>query len=260
MGKKINPKIFRINTTGSPASHWYAKKEDFPRLLEQDIKIRKFVQIKLKDGSLSQVVIKRSAGRIDIIISTAKPGIVIGRGGAGIEELKKQLKKKYFGNEKIKVNINIQEVAKPDLDANVVMSNMIAQLEKRIPFRRVMKRAVEQVRRAGAKGVKVIIAGRLNGVEIARTETLVDGSVPSQTLRADIDYTRGTAHTIYGTLGLKVWIYKGKVFDKDKKDKNIVKKRKIVKKSKPKTKVPSKPEGQSKVSKPGKKSVTKAKK
>ncbi|MBU0732377.1 30S ribosomal protein S3 [Patescibacteria group bacterium] len=252
MGKKINPIIFRMNTTVTPASRWYARKDDFPKLLEQDTKIRKLLKVKLKEASVSRIEIKRSAGRIDIIIHTSKPGIIIGRGGAGIDEMKKELKKKFFGSEKIKININIQEIPKPDLDAAVVMNNMIAQLEKRIPFRRVMKRAIEQVRRAGGKGVKVMIAGRLNGVEIARTETLVEGSVPTQTLRADIDYCRSVANTIYGTLGVKVWIYKGIVFDKDKDKKEPGKK--IVKKMKvaPKKPAPKKAET-------GKTTVTKGK-
>lgn len=238
MGKKINPKIFRMNTTGTPVSRWYARKEEFPRLLEQDTNMRKLLREKLKEASVSRIEIKRSAGQIDIIIYTSKPGIIIGRGGAGIEDLKKELKKKFFGSEKIKININIQEISKPDLDAAVVMNNMIAQLEKRIPFRRVMKRAVEQVRRAGGKGVKVMIAGRLNGVEIARTETLVEGSVPTQTLRADIDYCRGVAKTIYGTLGVKVWIYKGIVFEKDQEKK--APKKKFVKKGGPRKPAPKK--------------------
>lgn len=228
-----------MNTTGAPASRWYARKGDFPKLLEQDTKIRKLIAVKFKDASVSRVDIKRSAGKIDVIVHTSKPGIIIGRGGAGIEDLKKELKRKFFGSEKTKININIQEVPKPDLDAAVVMNNMIAQLEKRIPFRRVMKRAVEQVRRAGGKGVKVMVAGRLNGVEIARTETLVEGSVPAQTLRADIDYARGVARTIYGTLGVKVWIYKGIVFEKDKEKaapKRAVVKKEAAPKARPKPK------------------------
>lgn len=248
MGKKINPKIFRLKTAGRETSRWYASKQDFPRYLEDDVHVRDYLKEKLRDASLSTIEIKRSTEKLDITIYTAKPGIVIGRGGAGIEEIKKDIKRKYFGSQKIKVNINIQEVRKPDLDANVVMSNIITQIEKRIPFRRVMKRTVEQVRRAGAKGVKIMIAGRLNGVEIARTETLVEGSVPSQTLRADIDYTRGTAKTIYGALGVKVWIYKGIVFDNDEKKKT----------EKPRYRKPNKKKAPVKPkSKPGTKKVVK---
>lgn len=234
MGKKINPRVFRLRTTTTHMSKWYANKQDFGKFLREDVSIRRELKNKFKDSSVSRIEIKRSSGQMDININTAKPGMIIGKGGAGIEEVKKKLKQKYFGSEKIKININIQEIQKPDLDAEIVVNSINTQLEKRIPFRRVMKRTIDQVKRAGARGVKIVLAGRLNGVEIARTETLVDGSVPAQTLRADIDYARGTAHTIYGTIGVKVWIYKGIVFEKDKAKKNIKPPKKVGAKPKPK--------------------------
>ncbi len=215
MGKKINPKVFRLVTTTSHSSKWFANKQDFKKMLHEDIKVRKYIKNKIEDGGISKITIDRFTGQIKINIHTSKPGVIIGRGGVGIEDLKKEVKRKFFGNQKIQVQINVQEVEKPDLDAEIVMQQMIAQIEKRVPFRRVMKRAVEQVNRAGGKGVKIMLAGRLNGAEIARTETLVDGKMPLSTLRADIDYTRGAARTIYGAIGLKVWIYKGTVFKKD---------------------------------------------
>jgi small subunit ribosomal protein S3 len=138
--------------------------------------------------------------------------VIIGRSGSGIEELKKQLKKKFFGSKKMHLSIEVEEVRNPDLDAELVVQSIAYQLEKRVPFRRAMKRAIEQVMAAGAKGVKIICSGRLNGVEIARTETLSQGSVPTHTLRADIDYSRGAAYTLYGAIGIKVWIYRGQVF------------------------------------------------
>jgi len=218
MGKKINPKVFRLNTVGSCTSRWFANKDDYAKVLEEDVKIRKFLKIKFREAGIAKIEIKRSSGSIEIVMHTSKPGVIIGRGGAGVEELKKQIKKDYFGSKKIKIIITITEVAKPDLDAELIYQNMAAQLEKRVPFRKVMKRAIEQVKRAGAKGVKICVAGRLNGVEIARTEVLTEGKIPTHTLRADIDYTRGKVSTIYGALGVKVWIYKGDVFIKSKKE------------------------------------------
>lgn len=218
MGKKINPRIFRIRTTVRPGSVWYANNQQFKKLLVSDTLIRKFLKVKLIDGGLSQIYIERAPGQLIIILQTAKPGVIIGRGGAGIEDLKKQIKKKFFGQEKIQIQINIQEVEKPDLSAELMVQSIKAQLEKRIPFRRAMKRALESMIRAGAKGVKIIVSGRLNGAEIARREKLVDGSMPLSSLRADIDYSRGAAQTIYGKIGIKVWIYKGEVFKRSSVD------------------------------------------
>ena len=216
MGKKVNPKIIRLNTTTTHLSKWFAPKQQFAALLMQDTKLRKFIRTKLRDGGVSRVEIRRSSDQIVFHIRTSKPGVIIGRSGSGIEELKKQLKRKFFGSQKINIQIEVEEVRQPDADAELVMQGIVFQLEKRIPFRRAMKRAIEQVMMAGAKGVKIIVSGRLNGSEIARVETLSQGSVPTHTLRANIDYSRGAAKTIYGTIGVKVWIYLGEVFAADR--------------------------------------------
>ena len=215
MGQKVHPKIFRIGTTQNWQSKWYAKK-DYAKFLEQDIKIRKYLKKKLKDAGLASIEIERSGTTIMINIYTSKPGIVIGRGGTGAEELRKELEKKFL-DKKSSLKINIQEVSKPYLNAQLVCQNIIDQLEKRIPFRRTAKQAIDQMMKAGARGVKVIVGGRLDGVEIARKETFTSGSLPLHTLRADIDYARGAAHTTYGSVGVKVWIYKGEIFDKSSK-------------------------------------------
>lgn len=218
MGKKINPKIFRIGTTIDPFSKWFARKKDFADCLKEDTLIRKHLKNKFVNSGVAKIEIKRAAGTLEIIIHTSKPGVIIGRGGAGVEELKKGLKKKFYGNRKINININISEVAKPDLNAELIYQNMAQQLQKRIPFRRVLKRAIEQAKRAGAKGVKVCVSGRLNGAEIARTEMLAEGKIPAHTLRADIDYARGHVFTLYGAIGIKVWIYRGDIFAKEAKN------------------------------------------
>jgi len=218
MGQKINPKIFRTGVIKSWDSRWFSRR-NFSSLLKQDVLIRKFLKEKLKDAGAARVEIERSAGNINIIIHAVRPGVIIGRSGVGIEELKAGLKKKVLNKqgagmlEKINLNINIMEVEKPNLNAQVVLDNIISDLEKRIPYRRIMKQAISRVERAGAKGVKVIIAGRLNGAEIAREEKIVSGKIPLHTLRADIDYARGAAQTIYGKIGVKVWIYRGDIFE-----------------------------------------------
>jgi small subunit ribosomal protein S3 len=227
MGQKVNPKVFRIGITKTWNSKWFSNR-NFSAFLKQDIFIRKFLKKKLKEAGLSRVEIERSSEKVNVVIYAVKPGVIIGRAGVGIEELKTELLKNVFNKEKsavpgkIKLNINIMEVDKPNLDANVVLDNIITDLEKRIAYRRVMKQALGRVMRAGAKGVKIIVAGRLNGAEIARRETLTEGMIPLHTLRADIDYSRDAANTIYGKIGVKVWIYKGEVFEKDQKndDKN----------------------------------------
>ncbi|MFA5069906.1 MAG: 30S ribosomal protein S3 [Patescibacteria group bacterium] len=219
MGQKVNPKIFRVGITQDWKSKWFSRKS-YGQFLEQDIKIRKFIKNKLKDGGLADIEIERSSNNIKVNIFTSKPGVVIGRGGSGAEVLRKQIKKEIINDNKVGLNLNISEVTNPSLCAQVVLNSMIEQTEKRIPFRRVLKQAIESVMRAGAKGVKVQIAGRLNGAEIARTEKLAAGRLPLHTIRADIDYSRGAAHTTYGAVGIKVWIYKGEVFNKDLKEKS----------------------------------------
>jgi len=216
MGQKVHPKIFRIGVIDSWQSKWCAKK-DYAELLEQDVKIRDYVRRKLKQASVAAVEIERSGETVTVNIYTSKPGVVIGRGGTGVEEIKKEITKKLV-DKKVTLNVNIQEVSEPNLNAQLVAQSIIEQLEKRIPFRRTVKRAVEQVRRAGAKGIKIIVGGRLDGSEIARKETFTKGSIPLHTLRANIDYARETAFTTYGTVWIKVWIYRGDVFKKkDKK-------------------------------------------
>ncbi len=211
MGHKVHPKIFRIGELYGWSSKWFARR-DFSKFLKQDIKIRKFLKTKLRDASVALVEIERSATVTNIIIHSGKPGVIIGRGGQGIEDLKKKIKP--FLDQKATLNVSIKEVANPNLSAELVLQSIVSDIERRMPFRRVMKQAIGRVERADAKGVKITIAGRLNGAEIARSETLNSGSLPLHTLRADIDYARGVARTTYGAIGIKVWIYKGEVFKK----------------------------------------------
>ncbi|MCX6745023.1 MAG: 30S ribosomal protein S3 [Candidatus Parcubacteria bacterium] len=219
MGHKVNPRAIRITINKGWDSKWFSR-HNFGALLHQDVAIRKFLKVKLKDAGVAKIEIERSAENLNVIIFAVKPGIIIGRSGVGIEDLKAALKKNILNKEitkvpgKVTLNINIMEVDKPNLNAQIVVDNIILDLEKRIPFRRSMKQAISRVMRAGAKGVKVMVSGRLNGAEIARRESLTEGEVPLHTLRADIDYTPGYAQTIYGKIGVKVWIYKGEVFNK----------------------------------------------
>jgi len=215
MGKKINPKIFRITTTKNWPSKWFALGKDYYKNAEQDVKVRKFLLRELREAGVDRIEIERGADKINVSIHTAKPGIIIGRGGAGAEELKKKIHSKFLKNYKSgAISLNIFEVDRPSLSAQIIVQAMILDLEKRMPFRRVMKQAINRVERAVALGVKVIVSGRLNGAEIAREEMLSSGKVPLQTLRADIDYARGFARTTYGTIGVKVWIYRGEKFSK----------------------------------------------
>ncbi len=220
MGQKVHPRAFRLNTNKTWDSRWFAEKKDFPYYLKQDITIRKFISGKLKDAGIARVDIERAANAVTINVHAAKPGFVIGRGGQGVEELKKQVHNKFlkdsFSRKKgIKsVNLNILEIEKIGLEAALITQGVIIDLEKRIPFRRAIKQAISRVEKAGAKGVKIIVSGRLNGAEIARRETFFSGKIPLHTLRADIDYSRGAAQTIYGKIGVKVWIYRGEIFEK----------------------------------------------
>ena len=218
MGQKVHPKIFRIGELYGWSSKWFSRK-DYARLLQQDITIKKFLKKELKEAAVANIEIERSPAAITIVIYSAKPGVIIGRGGQGIEELKKKIKKQFL-DQKSSLNINIQEVTEPNLSAELIVQAMTADLEKRFPFRRVMKQAISRVEKANAKGVKIIVAGRLNGAEIARSEMLTSGSLPLHTLRADIDYSRGVARTTYGAIGVKVWIYKGEIFRKKEEENN----------------------------------------
>ena len=214
MGQKVNPVLFRMGMSQTWKSKWFSDK-NYINYLRQDILVRKYLKKKLKDAGISRIEIKRSADDITIVIYSSRPGIIIGRGGTGIEDLKKDLVKGFIKNKKA-LKISIEEVKKPMLSSGIVMQSMIDQIEKRMPYRKVMKKTIERVMEAGAKGVKVKMSGRLNGVEIARRETLGKGRLPLHTLRANIDYSQGVAATTYGSIGIKVWIYKDKEDQKDK--------------------------------------------
>ncbi len=216
MGKKVNPRVFRLGMSETWRSRWYSGR-DFAKFLQQDVTIRRFIKQTLREAAIDRVEIERSRGEITINVAASKPGLIIGRGGAGIEELKKKILKNYL-DLNTKLSINITEVSVPNLSSAVIVESIREDVEKRIPFRRVMKQNIDKVMKAGGQGVKIILAGRLNGVEIARTEKLTQGKVPLQTMRANIDYSRGVARTIYGAIGIKVWIYKGEYFDKKVKD------------------------------------------
>jgi len=206
VGQKVHPKGLRVGIIRDWESNWYADK-NYAELLHEDIKIRDYIKEKLFQAGISGVEIERAANRVKVSIRTAKPGIVIGRGGAEVENLRKTLEK--MTNKK--VSVNIIEIKKPELDAQLVAEGIAAQLVKRVAFRRAMKQAVARTMRLGALGVKVSCSGRLAGAEIARTEWYSEGKVPLHTLRADIDYGFAEAHTTYGKIGVKVWIYKGEI-------------------------------------------------
>ncbi|MFC4765943.1 30S ribosomal protein S3 [Effusibacillus consociatus] len=207
MGQKVNPVGLRIGVIRDWESKWFANKKDYTELLHEDIKIRDAIFNRLKDASVASVEIERAANRVNVNIHTAKPGMVIGKGGTEVDALRNQLSK-MTGK---RVHINITEIKVPELNAQLVADSIAQQLERRVAFRRAMKQAIQRTMRAGAKGIKVQVAGRLAGAEIARTEGYSEGTVPLHTLRADIDYATAEAHTTYGRLGVKVWIYRGQV-------------------------------------------------
>ncbi|MFA5131303.1 MAG: 30S ribosomal protein S3 [Patescibacteria group bacterium] len=216
MGKKVNPKILRMGITKTWASVWFESGEKYIQNVRQDVLVRKYMIREFKEAGIDKVEIIRSLNKIEITVSTAKPGLIIGRGGNGVEELKAKLHTKFLKNFRMgEIALNIKEANRPNLSSQIMVQSMIMDMEKRMPFRKVMKQAIGRAERAGAMGVKVVVSGRLNGAEIARREKLVTGKVPLQTLRADIDYARGAAHTTYGAIGIKVWIYKGEVFEKE---------------------------------------------
>lgn len=212
MGQKVHPKGFRIGIIRDWDSNWYADR-DYTELLHEDYKIRKLVKERFYTAGVSKVEIQRTGNRVRITIHTAKPGIVIGRGGTEVEHLKNDLIKMTKKN----ININIQEIKKPELDAQIVAENVAQQLEKRISFRRAMKQTAGRTMRVGALGMKIAVSGRLGGAEIARTEWHAEGKVPLHTLRADIDYGFAEANTTYGKIGIKVWINRGEVIPEAKK-------------------------------------------
>ena len=209
MGQKTNPIGMRLGIIFTWDSRWFARK-DYAKLLEEDIFIRKYLKKRLSQAGISRIVIQRAVSKVTINISTARPGLVIGRRGQQVDQLRDELqhitKKEIF--------LNIDEVKKPDIDATLVGEHVARQLEQRVSFRRAMKKAIASTMRAGAGGVRIVCSGRLGGAEMARTESYRDGRVPLHTLRADIDFARSTARTIYGTVGVKVWIFKGEILPK----------------------------------------------
>ena len=211
MGQKVNPNGSRIGIVKDWDAKWYADK-DFADNLHEDIKIRKYLKDSLGAAGVSKIETERSKNRLKLTIHTAKPGMVIGRGGSGIEQIKEGLK----GKTEKTVDINISEIRQPDLDATLVAENIAQQLERRIAFRRAMKQSVGRTMRLGAKGIKVKVSGRLGGAEIARSEAYREGSIPLHTLRADIDYGTAEARTTYGRIGVKVWIFKGEILPEKK--------------------------------------------
>ena len=225
MGQKVNPIVMRLNVNRTWESKWYAQGDEYARLLHEDIKIRNYIKKELKAAAISKVIIERPAKKALITIHTARPGVVIGKKGTDIEKIKAKVSKLTLGE----VQLNIVEVRKPELDAQLIADNIAEQLERRASFRRTMKRAIQSSVRLGAEGIKVVTGGRLGGAEIARIEWYREGRVPLHSLRADIDYGVATAHTAYGTCGVKVWVFKGIVVGnsidtKDNSD-NIVKQR-----------------------------------
>ncbi|AAM25429.1 MAG: 30S ribosomal protein S3 [Caldanaerobacter subterraneus] len=213
MGQKVHPYGLRVGVTKDWLAKWYAKDKDFPNILVEDIKIRNYIKEKLYAAGIPQIVIERASNRIKIDIYAAKPGMVIGKGGTGVDRLREELEKMTNKT----VILNIIEVKTPELSAQLVAENIAAQIEKRISYRRAMKQAIARAMKLGAKGIKIACSGRLAGAEIARTERYHEGVVPLQTLRADIDYGFAEANTTYGKIGVKVWINKGEILPQPKK-------------------------------------------
>ena len=215
MGQKVSPIGLRIGINRGWEANWYANNSDFSKYLENDLKIRKFLEKKLKDAGISTIEIERNNKRCEVIIHTSRPGIIIGKGGEEIENLKKEIKK--LVNEE--VQISIVDIKKPDLDAKIVADSIAQQIENRASFRMAQKKAIRNVMKAGAKGVKTLVSGRLNGADIARSEGYSEGTIPLHTLRADVDYALSEADTTFGKIGVKVWIYKGEILGDNKANK-----------------------------------------
>lgn len=217
MGQKVSPIGFRLGINKTWSSKWFSDKEKYRINFLNDLKIEKFILNKLKSAAVSKVEIERSHQAIKINIYSSRPGIIIGRGGSGVDELKKEIEK--IVNEK--VNINIQEIKNPEGNASIVGHVMAEQLEKRISFRRVMKQAIDRAMSSpGVKGIKIMVSGRLDGSDMSRREWLAEGNMPLHTIRADIDFAKERAYTTYGVVGIKVWVYKGEIFNKDEKKNN----------------------------------------
>ncbi len=209
MGQKTHPRGFRLGIVAPWKSRWYAER-NFPALLVEDETIRKYLGQRLGHASISEIEIERKPGKVVVTVHTARPGVVIGKGGSEVDKLRDELGRLSGGNE---VAINVEEVKRPEVDAQLIADSIAHQIVQRVSFRRAMKRAVQNAMRSGAEGIKVQVAGRLNGAEIARTEMYKEGRIPLQTLRADIDYAQSTARTTYGTIGVKVWVFKGEVVE-----------------------------------------------
>ena len=214
MGQKVSPIGLRIGINKDWEANWYASGKDFSKYLEKDLKIRKYITKNLKDAAISKVEIERNGQRTEVIVHTAKPGVIIGRGGEEIEKIKKAISK-LVGED---VQISIVDVKKPDIDAALVASSIANQIENRASFRMAQKRAIRNAMKAGAKGIKTLVSGRLGGADMARSEGYSEGTIPLHTLRADIDYAHSEADTTFGKIGVKVWIYKGEILE-DKKAK-----------------------------------------
>ena len=211
MGQKIHPTGFRLAVTRDWASRWYATSKNFPQMLKEDIEVRDYLKKKLAHASVGRVIIERPAKNARVTVFSARPGVVIGKKGEDIENLKSDLQRRMG----VPVHVNIEEIRKPEVDAQLIADSIAQQLEKRIMFRRAMKRAMQNAMRLGAQGIKIMSSGRLNGAEIARTEWYREGRVPLHTLRADIDYGTSEAKTTYGIIGIKVWVFKGEVMAKN---------------------------------------------
>jgi len=209
MGQKVSPIGLRIGINKGWEANWYANNSDFSKYLERDLKIRKFLEKKLKNASVSTIEIERNNKRCEVVIHTSRPGVIIGKGGEEIENLRKELKKLTDED----VQISIVDIKKPDLDAKIVADSIASQIENRASFRMAQKKAIRNVLKAGAKGVKTLVSGRLNGADIARSEGYSEGTIPLHTLRADVDYALSEADTTFGKIGVKVWIYKGEILD-----------------------------------------------
>lgn len=211
MGQKINPKGFRIGVIRSWDSNWFANKQQYKKLLHEDIRIREMIHDYFKEGFISKVEILRNANVVNLTIHTSRPGSIIGRQGEGIEKFQEALGKKFHPQ---KFSVSVKEIKNPDIDSTIVAENIAKQISRRVPHRRAIKTAIQRAMESGAKGIKVIVKGRLNGVEIARSETYTEGKIPLHTLRANIDYVYMPSQTTFGVIGVKVWIYKGDVFMK----------------------------------------------
>ena len=216
MGQKVSPVGLRMGINKTWESKWYASNKDFATYLNNDVKIREYLNKRLKDAAVSSILIERNSKKTDIIINTAKPGVVIGHGGDEVEKIKKELSKLVKEN----IQISIMEIKNPDLDAALVAESIAHQIENRVSFRIAQKKAIRNTMKAGAKGIKTAVSGRLGGAEMARTEGYTEGNIPLHTLRADVDYAHKEANTTYGKIGVKVWIYKGEILPGKKKGGN----------------------------------------